>query len=308
MPRKTKDLTGMIFGELIVLEQDLNYVKEHNIKGNPSYWRCKCSCGTILTVRGSHLTEKNGKKKCTKCVHKDLVNDLTGQTFGYLTVLKLLGTVNRKAIFRCQCKCGNLKDVPGIQLTNGITRSCGCLFYEKQLEGRDLIGQKFEKLTVIKRVPKPEDKSGYGTWWLCECECGNKIITRRDYLITGHTKSCGCLKSRGEEKIGKLLIENNIPFEKQKSFKNCQFEDTKAYAYFDFYVNNNFLLEYDGEQHFTYREKGWDNKENFERTKKRDNFKNQWCKENGIILKRIPYWDLDNLTIEDIMGDKYIVS
>lgn len=59
------------------------------------------------------------------------------------------------------------------------------------------------------------------------------------------TQSCGCVISRGEEKIAKILLLNNIPFEKQKSFDSCIF-DNGVKARFDFYINDSFLLEFDG--------------------------------------------------------------
>ena len=39
---------------------------------------------------------------------------------------------------------------------------------------QDLTGQKFGKLIVIKRVPKPENrKNNRASYWLCKCYCGN---------------------------------------------------------------------------------------------------------------------------------------
>lgn len=57
----------------------------------------------------------------------------------------------------------------------------------------DLTGKKFGKLTVIKRS-FPNNKYN-NSRWLCRCDCGKEKITFRSYLIQGHTKSCGCLRS-----------------------------------------------------------------------------------------------------------------
>lgn len=54
---------------------------------------------------------------------------------------------------------------------------------------KDLTGQKFERLLVVSREPS---KNGHVSW-LCLCDCGNYTTVRGDKLITGHTKSCGCL-------------------------------------------------------------------------------------------------------------------
>lgn len=60
---------------------------------------------------------------------------------------------------------------------------------------KDLIGQKFGRLKVIKKAdyyisPKGQKQ----TQWLCECDCGKKIIVRTTNLKSGNSKSCGCLQ------------------------------------------------------------------------------------------------------------------
>jgi len=65
-----------------------------------------------------------------------------GMKFGRLTVVRLSkkrGVRNRK-IYACRCECGNVKDVPRNSLASGNTRSCGCLFVERSLEGNTTHG------------------------------------------------------------------------------------------------------------------------------------------------------------------------
>lgn len=45
-----------------------------------------------------------------------------------------------------------------------------------------------------------------------------------------------------------------------------------------------------------------------EEIQKRDKIKNDYCKKNKIPLKRIPYFKLKDLTIEDILSDKFLVK
>ena len=55
----------------------------------------------------------------------------------------------------------------------------------------DLTGQRFGRLTVIKRA----ENNKYGTaQWTCKCECGNTIYSTASNLKSGRTKSCGCLQ------------------------------------------------------------------------------------------------------------------
>lgn len=55
--------------------------------------------------------------------------DLTGKRFGKLTVLHR-GVNGKKVQWVCKCDCGKVTTVQGINLTNGHTRSCGCLISE----------------------------------------------------------------------------------------------------------------------------------------------------------------------------------
>lgn len=58
--------------------------------------------------------------------------DLTGQKFDRLKVISYVGTNNRReALWKCECKCGNVKIILGSSLRNGKTKSCGCLNSEK---------------------------------------------------------------------------------------------------------------------------------------------------------------------------------
>ena len=236
--------------------------------------------------------------------------NLEGQRFERLVVLNQaenIKTPNGRShvAWNCICDCGNKIVVRGDCLRNGHTVSCGCKQKENRLLGGksrilDLVGKKFGKLTVIQDTG--ERSASGDVIWLCQCECGKQTkvignnLNRKNY----GTISCGCSNSRGEEKISQILIQLNIPFEYQKTFNTCIFPDTNRKAIFDFYVDNFLLIEYDGEQHFNYNDKGWNNKENFERTQFRDTYKTQWCKENNISLVRIPYTDFKLISEEYI--------
>lgn len=66
MVKVRKDLTGMGFGKLTVLEQAEDYV---NTKGtHHSMWLCQCTCGNKTTVLGTDLTRKD-KKHIVSCGH-----------------------------------------------------------------------------------------------------------------------------------------------------------------------------------------------------------------------------------------------
>lgn len=223
-------------------------------------------------------------------------------------ISKNLNKKRKRVYWRCQCECGKIFSAEANSIKTGASKSCGCLVKERMTEvlQKDITNQKFGKLTAIKNTGKKHKNGCY--LWLCECECGSKVEKPLNYLMIGDCFSCGCIKSKGESIIQKLLQDNMISFETQKTFDTCKNPLNNYPFYFDFYIENSFLLEFDGEQHFHTRNGGWNNEENFSKTQERDKIKNQWCKNNNIPLKRIPYWELNNLTIEDILNDKYLIK
>jgi hypothetical protein len=54
--------------------------------------------------------------------------------------------------------------------------------------GIDHTGQVFGRLTVV----GPVSASNRGHRWLCQCECGNTIITVGFFLRAGRRTTCGC--------------------------------------------------------------------------------------------------------------------
>lgn len=98
---------------------------------------------------------------------------------------------DRHSYWLCKCSCGNETIVVGTSLTRGYTKSCGCL--RKSKNTKNLIGQKYGKLTVIKKANKPNNLKNRNAYWLCKCDCGNEKVINGKSLMNGATKSCGCI-------------------------------------------------------------------------------------------------------------------
>lgn len=67
---------------------------------------------------------------------------------------------------------------------NSLCNSCA-----KELNKKDLTGQRFGRLTVTRE----SNQIGKRRMWSCVCDCGNTLEVRDDSLERGNTKSCGCL-------------------------------------------------------------------------------------------------------------------
>ena len=235
--------------------------------------------------------------------------DLTNKKFNRLTVLEKVEKRGSEWYWRCKCDCGNECLVAGASLRANRTKSCGCLKKETDKSPKnnviEMLGKKFGHLTVISR--QGSDKRGEALWE-CECDCPahTKLIVLGSNLRTGHTTSCGCeRRSKGELKVAEILNKNNISFiQEYKAFKFA----SGKWASFDFYVDNQYFIEYDGETHYMSNLHGWHDSEQLQKQQERDLIKNQWCIENNIPLIRIPYTHLKDLCLEDLVlsSSKYI--
>lgn len=99
-------------------------------------------------------------------------------------------------MYLCRCDCGNWKTVSMDQLRSGKTRSCGCLNREiSSLHNtHDLTGHRFGRLTVLGRSEQKPSLQAHASWH-CRCDCGNVIDVPSRYLVSGETRSCGCLRT-----------------------------------------------------------------------------------------------------------------
>lgn len=291
---RAKDLTNKTFNRLKVLYRTTN-------KGKQTRWVCQCQCEnhTLLVVATNHLLD--GHTKSCGCLKKENkaggrpINDLSNKNFSEWKVLKFDKVKDGHAYWICECSCGIIKSVLGSSLTSGESTSCG----HESKKIIDLTGQHFGKLTPLY---KTEKRQRGRVIWHCKCQCGNQCDVSAAYLYSGQTRSCGCLgKSYNEYNILELLKQNNINFIEQYTFQNCKFKNGYK-AYFDFYINNQYIIQFDGQQHFKYHQGNtWNNKQNFQRTRKSDLIKNKYCFDNNIPLIRIPYdaeYTIDDLKLE----------
>ncbi len=118
---------------------------------------------------------------------RSLRKDLTGKKFGMLSVISLNGRdKGGRALWLCQCDCGDFVVVEGHNLQSGHSTSCGCTRFTEKY-GKDIIGKRFGRLVALNQYRK----DGY-TMVDCKCDCGNDFTTYRMSLVADSTLSCGC--------------------------------------------------------------------------------------------------------------------
>lgn len=99
---------------------------------------------------------------------------------------------------------------------------------------KDLTGQKFGRLTVLKLSEKIQrirngKRDGHFYKWLCRCDCGNECVVDQVHLKSGHTVSCGCFNIEKRYKL-KNLSNSKLYSVWQGIKRRCYGRDWKYYA------------------------------------------------------------------------------
>lgn len=237
---------------------------------------------------------------------------MIGKTFGRLTVLEedveypVIHNLTKGKYYKCQCSCDNktIITVLGNNLRNGSTKSCGCLI--KDLNKQNvipMIGKQIGHLTVLEidnnyKIKNNIKSSSY--FYKCKCDCG-KIITVNGSELRRkeHNQiSCGCILSKGEQKIKEILSFLQINFKQQYTFENLK--SNKGYNLkFDFGIldaNQKLLclIEFQGKQHYEIIPQ-WRDENKFLIQQENDNLKRKYCQKYNIPLIEIPYWDFNKI-------------
>lgn len=214
---RRKDYTGTRFTKLYIECQE-------GEKNGIPLWRCRCDCGNVVYYTSRQL-QQNKPKSCG-CLRSP---DLTGRTFGRLTVVKRLNKrdSNHNVYYLCRCICGNTKEVIATQLLRGSVQSCGCLLDEAIQETGKAVG-KFAvdhyifddtNVQVIERSlsgkPRTNNTSGHtGVKWNAEKQkWGAELKLRGKVYYLGrynNIKDAIKARKRAEEEFFLPVMEDYI--------------------------------------------------------------------------------------------------
>lgn len=148
-------------------------------------------------------------------------------------------------------------------------------------------------------IPKTAD--GSRRYIFRNIDTGIEFVDTVSHVKNGY--NVGVKRSKGEALLRSLFTKMSIRFIPEYSFDDCVNPNTGMHLKFDFYLPDyNCCIEHDGEQHFKGWRKCWDFKSSLQQIQFRDGIKNQYCKEKGILLIRIPYTDYNKL------DEKYILK
>jgi transcriptional regulator with XRE-family HTH domain len=152
---------GLPLGTFFELLQDCNFPKERNIEEQrfglltvigrtrikyqrSTEWICQCDCGNIHLIEGKNFRTLKPTRSCGCLLREsgrsrgiEKLSNLTGQTFGLLTVIERSSSVGVGRVrWKTQCSCGRFHFVDAGNLKNGSTQSCGNHIGLRSIVGR----------------------------------------------------------------------------------------------------------------------------------------------------------------------------
>ena len=152
-------------------------------KGRKQFWICQCTCNVMAEIHGDALTE--GRARGCGRQTPSRRKDVTGQQFGAWLVLCYEGSHGTRTRWMCECRCGTRRVVLANRLCTGRSTNCGCL---RNSAARH---RWYGRLFTLERL----GAGRHGSHWRCQCECGTVCVVSSSRLVSGHTKSCGCLSN-----------------------------------------------------------------------------------------------------------------
>lgn len=159
------------------------WTTEEYLGGLNRLWKCTCDCGNTANIKEYDLLH-NKSTKCNNPLHKNK-QDLTGKVFGQWKVISYAGNMR----WNCVCSCGKSRDILTKDLISGASKSCGH-DRDYHIVRKDITGKIYGNLEVLRYT-------GKDNLWECKClACGAIKHINRYSLVSGKTKSCGCLKEK----------------------------------------------------------------------------------------------------------------
>ena len=254
---------------------------------------CKCT-KCEFEFENSYRNLMNDNFKCRYC---DLIEQSDLIKMGKVKLLKI-GDYGNSINIHLQCNKGHIY----IQNKGNLLENKACNLCRKENSSpkkEDI----FEILNKIHAGFYIYDENSYVSVRNkinITCKKGHNFQQRVSNHLQG--KGCPiCRESFGERMISKYLDNKKINFIRQKKFTDCK---NISHLPFDFYlIDLNMCIEYDGIQHFQPISL-YGGVEEFERTKIRDEIKNEYCRRNGINLIRISFRDNIEEKLNDVINYK----
>lgn len=257
-------------------------------------------CPMLHECSLSYHKWKMSKTKCSTCGRIESGNK---QKFGYDFVKqKFLDSgfelledtyINKKQKLRVKCKN---EHIFAITFDSFYYAKNGCsTCSQKKKHTLEEVKKEFENFGYVLLSDSYKDNKQKLEY---KCEEGHLNSMRFNDFKSGY-RCPTCMNSKGETMICNILDKLHINYSKEHCFKDCVI---KKPARFDFFVENKYIIEYDGLQHFQSIDFFGGEKE-YQKRKKSDCIKSLYCVNNDIPLLRISCFEFEKSETENIINN-----
>ena len=231
-PIKPFDLTGLRAGGFKIIGKESD---------KPERWICQCiSCGRYKTIKRIVLTDSDKTPNCICSLIGKKINMLTvlGESEDHM--LRCRCDCGKEVFYkdyvlrskeRAPISCGHIENsmVPESASASSISTSSTTSIKKTKKAEKPKKTEKTEKTEKAEKTEKKKKKADkcpnlvgnrYGRlkvmaldephasyrMWRCHCDCGDEITIREGNLLSGNTRSCGCLAGLKGEVFGNLTV------------------------------------------------------------------------------------------------------
>ena len=202
---RLKDLTGQCFNDFSVVRRD----ESKGGQGKSAHWICRCSCGSLKSVRSDVL-----RKRCPKSCGCASANIKPGNKFGHLTVAKQTKKEARSKHWECKCSCGNKIVRSSNYLKQNSNSSCGCMSNPSGIDHPCFKGYKGIYASVFNDIKRGAKKRNLKfkidieyLWELYEHQNGTCSLSGREIPL-GNKSQCTASLDRIDS--GQGYIKGNV--------------------------------------------------------------------------------------------------
>jgi len=228
-------------------------------------------------------------KKLTTAEFKKRLYEIYGDTF---EVLSEYEANNKKIKLKCK-KCGNIIFKKPVKMTGVSREGCYICSGKNKYKTKDFLQQEVDKIYPNNYEIIGDYIGARQPLLVKNNKCGHEYFISPDNLLRGRgCPRCSIKQSSYMDIVEEYLETHNITFEKEKIFSDCV---NIRVLPFDYYIPQlNCCIEVDGEFHYERGYKNINDRSGYYQVHKRDVIKDNYCKEKGIKLIRLPYYNKDN--------------
>jgi hypothetical protein len=133
------------------------------------------------------------------------------EKYGRLLLIKLVYDTTKSGRYRynykCQCDCGNIKNIPCLYILERNQRSCGCLKCETTVNYSENVGKRFGNIVILELVREKRNNDKQNKlYYKYQCDCGNTGYFQVHSFHNDNYTSCGCLQvSNAKDKYSNMV-------------------------------------------------------------------------------------------------------